>query len=218
MHEGKKLTTAMVNKFIKAKEYDKLVAVIPAAEKYNVAPSLIRSTCKKAGEYLITQQEYDKAIVIINKTRARDVKDKTILQLFINAVSKFFNSNVAEFSKKDLAEFKQTILPIIEFHKLKYLAHRKIVESTEHMFRRIDYRIKYEAKDVKESKVTYRVQQIKNSLYGDMTIEEVRQEFARLIVPKLREMLEKEEDSKEEKKDTKRKPKQGKKDKKKKKD
>jgi len=173
---------------------------------------------QKSWEYLITQQEYDKAIVIINKARARDVKDKTILQLFINAVSKFFNSNVAEFSKKDLAEFKQTILPIIEFHKLKYPAHRKIVESTEHMFKRIDYRIKYVAKDVEESKVTFRVQQIKSSLYSDMTIEEVRQEFARFIVPKLREMLEKEEDSKEEKKDPKRKPKQGKKDKKIKKD
>jgi hypothetical protein len=71
------------------------------------------------------------------------------------------------------------------------------------LFRQIDYRIKYEAKDVEESKVSYRVQQIKNSLYGDMTTEEVRTEFARLLVPKLRERISSEHDEEESAKDKK---------------
>jgi hypothetical protein len=57
------------------------------------------------------------------------------------------------------------------------------------MFRWIDYRINYEAKDVGESKISFRIYEIKNSLYSYMTTEEVRTEFARLLVPKLREKI-----------------------------
>ena len=57
------------------------------------------------------------------------------------------------------------------------------------MFRRINYRIKYEAKEVGESKISFRIHEIKNSLYCDMKIEEVRTEFARLLGPKLRERI-----------------------------
>lgn len=48
-----------------------------------------------------------------------------------------------------------------------------------HVFRRIDYRIKYKAKDIEESKISYSVQQIKNSLYGDLRPQEIKAEFAR---------------------------------------
>ncbi len=100
LNEGKKLTTIMINKFIKAKEYDKRVAIIPSAEKYKVATLLFKSTCKKAGGHLLSQKKYEEAMIVINKARSKDVKDNGIFHLFISAVSKFFDTNVNEFSKK----------------------------------------------------------------------------------------------------------------------
>ena len=214
----KKIFTDRIRSHIADNKWEDLIKLFQGAEEAKVSSTLLKSASKKIGEYLVSNSRYYEAIIFFNKSRLRDPKSKPALQSFINAVDLFFKENVEEFSKNDLAEFKQTILPIIDFHKLKFPAHRKIVDSTDHMFRRIDYRIKYVAKEVEESKVTFRVQQIKNSLYDDdMTIEERNQEFARLLVPKLREILDKEEDSGEEENDSKKKPK-GKKKKGKKKD
>jgi hypothetical protein len=182
-----------------------LIEIFPGAEEACVSKFLLKNTALKIAEYVYSKERYSESIIFFNKARVKDPKSKTIFQSFINTVDKFFKESVEEFSKKDLEDFKQTIRPIIEFHKLKFPAHHKIIDSTEHMFRRIDYRIKFVAKDVEESKLTFRVQQIKNALYGDMTIEEVRQEYARLLVPKLRERLAKEEEDEDEKKSSKKK-------------
>lgn len=214
--EGKKLTTEMVKQFIKANQFDKLLAVIAKAEQYQVANSIFNSAYKKTGEYLIDKSRFDESIIVLNKVRLRDYKNKSVCQSFVNAVDLFFKQNVEEFSKNDLEEFKQAILPIINFHKVNYPEHRQIIDSTDHLFRRIDYRIKYVAKDVQESKITFRVQRIKNALYSDdMTIEQVRQEAGRLLAPTLRRMyaerLEKDAEEKDKKKKASDKKKKGKK-------
>ncbi|MBV6418862.1 MAG: hypothetical protein DAHOPDDO_00072 [Ignavibacteriaceae bacterium] len=187
--EGKKLTTEMVKQFFKDNQLDKLIVLLPKVEKYQVSDSLFCSAYKKAGEYLIEEERFNESIIILNKVRVRDSKSKPVFKSFVKAVDLFFKQNVEEFSKNDLEEFKQAILPIINFHKVNFPEHQQIIDSTDHLFRRIDYRIEYVAKDVQESKVTFRVQQIKNALYSDdMTIEQVRQEAGRLLAPTLRRM------------------------------
>ena len=56
------------------------------------------------------------------------------------------------------------------------------------------------AKDVEESKISFRVQQIKNALYGDLRPQEIKDEFARLIEDDLRNILDKPKDDKSKKK------------------
>ena len=97
-------------------------------------------------------------------------------------------------------KFKQAILPIIDFHKLNYPEHQEIINPTEQLFRRIDYRLKYEAEDLQESKVTFRVKEIKDALYADMSPQEIRDEFARIIENDLRELLEEKKSAKSKKK------------------
>jgi len=174
-----------------------------AAESFGVSKSLLKRSYSFLGKSLADNSDYFSAILFLNKSRAIDPASKTIFEAFVNSIKKFFEVNVEEFSKKDLEEYKQAILPIIEFHKLKYSAHRKIVDSMSHMFRRIDYRIKYEAKDVKESKITYRTQQIHNAIYDDMTFEELQSEFTRIIEPTVRDLLDEKEKEKKKKKEAK---------------
>lgn len=75
-----------------------------------------------------------------------------------------------------------------------------VLDSMSHTFRRIDYRIKYEAKDVQESRISFRVLEIKNSLYGDLRPQEIKDEFARLIEDDLRIILDEPKDDKGKKK------------------
>lgn len=192
--DNKKLNTYVITEYLKNKDYERLNAVLSLGEKYNLPKSLMKKAYLAAGKYLLSKDKTHDAIITLNKARNLDQKSGKTLQLFVDAVLRFFKDNVEEYSKSDLEEFKLTILPIIEFHKLKFPAQRSIIDSTSHMFKRIDYRIEYVAKEAVETKITFRVNEIKNALYGDLTMEQVQQEFARLLVPRMREYLEKHSD------------------------
>ncbi|HOJ06764.1 MAG: hypothetical protein HND40_00225 [Ignavibacteriota bacterium] len=187
-------------------DWKALVEIYPGAEEAGVPAILLKKTALKIADYVYSKKRYHESIIFLNKARIRDPKSKKIFQAFVDSIDIFFKYTVEELSKNDLAEFKQAILPIINFHKVNFPEHRQIIESTDHLFRRIDYRIEYVAKDVQESKVTFRVQQIKNALYDDdMTIEQVRQEAARLLAPTLRRMYDEYEKKEEDEKDKKKK-------------
>jgi hypothetical protein len=197
--DNKLIITTRLNKFLLEKNFEEVKASMLAAESFGVSKPLLKRSYLFLGKSAIRDDQYS-AILYLNKARVIDSVSKVIFENFLKAIQEFFQVNVEEFSKKDLEEYRQAILPIIEFHKLKFPAHRKIIDSMSHMFRRIDYRIKYKAKDVEESKITYRVQQIRNSLYGDMRPQEIKDEFARLIEDDLRNILDKPKDDKANKK------------------
>lgn len=201
----KRIFTNRIQSHIADSRWEDLVKIFSGAEEAGVSKTLLKNTALKIADYVHSKKRYHESIIFLNKARIRDQKSKKIFQTFVNAVDIFWKDTVEELSKNDLEEFKQAILPIINFHKVNFPEHRQIIDSTDHLFRRIDYRIKYVAKDVQESKITFRVQQIKNSLYSDdMTIEQVRQEAGRLLAPTLRRMyaerLEKDAEEKDKKK------------------
>jgi len=201
----KKAFTNKIKLYTYNENWKALIEIFGGAEEAGVSKALLKNTALKIADYDHSKKRYHESIIFLNKARVRESKSKKIFQAFVNAVDIFFKDTVEEFSKNDLEEFKQAILPIINFHKVNFPEHRQIIDSTDHLFRRIDYRIKYVAKDVQESKITFRVQQIKNALYSDdMTIEQVRQEAGRLLAPTLRRMyaerLEKDAEEKDKKK------------------
>ena len=196
---NKQIITTRLNKFLRDKNFEEVKSSMLAAESFGVSKPLLKKSYLFLGKSAIRDDQYS-AILFLNKARAIDPASKIIFEHFVKAIQEFFQVNVEEFSKKDLEEYRQAILPIIEFHKLKFPAHRKIIDSMSHMFRRIDYRIKYKAKDVEESKITFRVQEIKNALFDDMTMEEVNQELAKTLTTIIRRELSKDKTGKPKKK------------------
>ena len=199
----KKIFTQRVRTYLEKDQLEALIKLFSGAEEAKVAKSLLKKASIKIGVYLVKENRYYEAIIFFNKARIRDPKNKTIFQSFINTVDLFFEENVEEFSKKDLEEFKQAILPIINFHKVNFPDQKQIIDSTDHLFRRIDYRIKYVAKDVGETKVTFRVHEIRDSLYSAMTPQEIKDEFARIIEDDLRDLIKEKGSSKKKKKNVK---------------
>ena len=203
LNEKKKILTLRVKNNIINEEWKSLTAAFPVAEEMRISNGLLKKAAKKIGEYFLLQNNHFEAVIFFNKARVRDLSDGKLFKAFVESTLIFFNKNVKDFSKNDLEKFKLTILPIINFHNLNYPEHREIIKPTELLFRRIDYRIKYVAQDVQETKVTHRVQQIKNALYADMSPQEIRDEFAKLIEDDLRELLEEKKSAKTKKKKSK---------------
>ena len=181
----------------------KVNSCIPVAEEFDISNGLLKKAAKKIGEYFRSRDNYYKAVIFYNKARIRDLSDSNSFSSFVDSALKFFTDNAEEFSKNDLVKYKQAILPIINFHKLNYPEHQKIINPTEQLFRRIDYRLKYVAEDLQESKVTFRVNEIKDALYADMSPQEIRDEFAKIIEDDLRELLEEKKSAKTKKKKSK---------------
>lgn len=166
---------------ISKSDFKDMEIALPIAEEYKVSKSTIKKVAITIAEQHFIKKRFDQAIIFYNKARSIDPSKRKVFELFCKSIIEFFKNNIDEFSKKDLEEFKQAIRPSIDFHKMKFPAHRKAVDEIRELVRRIDYRKRNVAKEKKESKVTYRVLQIKDALYSDMTIEEVRKEYARLI-------------------------------------
>ena len=198
--EKKKILTLRIKNNIDNEEWKSLIAAFPVAEEFGISNGLLKKAAKKIGEYFRSGDNHYKAVIFFNKARIRDLSDSNSFSSFVNSALKFFTDNAEEFSKNDLVKFKQAILPIIDFHKLNYPEHQEIINPTEQLFRRIDYRLKYVAEDLQESKVTFRVKEIKDALYADMSPQEIRDEFARIIENDLRELLEEKKSAKSKKK------------------
>ena len=63
--------------------------------------------------------------------------------------------------------------------------------------------MKYVAEEKIETPATFKVGQIHNAIYDDMTFEELQSEFARIIEPTVRDILEEKEKETKKKKDVK---------------
>ena len=200
LKEKKKILTLRVKNNIENEEWKKLIATFPVAEEFDISNGLLKKAAKKIGEYFRSRDNYYKAVIFYNKARIRDLSDSNSFSSFVESALKFFSDNAEEFSKNDLLKYKKAISPIINFHKLNYPEHQKIINPTEQLFRRIDYRIKYVAEDLQESKVTFRVNEIRDALYADMSPQEIRDEFAKIIEDDLRELLEEKKSVKTKKK------------------
>ena len=124
MSDNKKIITTRLNKFLREKSFEEARDSMLAAESFGVSKSLLKTIYLFLGKSSADNSDYYSAILFLNKSREIDPASKIIFEVFVNAVKKFFKTNVDEFSKKDLEEYKQAILPIIEFHKLNYSAHR----------------------------------------------------------------------------------------------
>lgn len=209
----KSMITKRLQNAISRADYKDMQIVLPVAEEYKISPRTIKKVSQKIAEFYFKEKHYDQSAIYSNKARSIDPSIKKNFELFCNSIIEFFKTNIDEFSKKDLDEFKKSIIPVIDFHKIKFPSHHKSIDEMEDLFKRIDYRKKYTAKEKEETKVSYRILQIKNALYSDMTSEQVRQEFAKLIAIPIRKILA----EKDEAKNTKSNNKQSEKSKKKKK-
>ena len=191
--EKKKVLNLRIKQNIENKEWQKLIAALPVAEEAKISTSLLRKAWIYGGEYLFEKKDWVNVITFYNKARSINPSTVLVFDKLIQAFNLFFEQFKDKFSKQDLKTLRDPLILMIDYHEINFPKHQPLIEIGKELIQKIDYKIKYVATDQVETVATFKVQQIYNAIYDDMTFEQLRSEFARIIEPTVRELLDKKE-------------------------
>lgn len=191
--EKKKVLNLRIKQNIENKEWQKLIAALPVAEEAKISTSLLRKAWIYGGEYLFEKKDWVNVITFYNKARSINPSTVVVFDKLIQAFNLFFEQFKDKFSKQDLKTLRDPLILMIDYHEINFPKHQPLIEIGKELIQKIDYKIKYVATDQVETAATFKVQQIYNAIYDDMTFEQLRSEFARIIEPTVRELLDKKE-------------------------
>jgi hypothetical protein len=201
---SKKLLLERVKLNIKNNQINELEAALPVAEQGGLPKRLLERGYNLVANARLEEGNAVSSIIYFNKARQLNTSSNKILAKFVEALNLFYFQFRDEFSKEDIKQFLNSLLPIINYYKVNNPDQKKFVSDSLLLVNKLEYNSQYTATSKIETKATFLVNQIYDSLYGTMTLEEVQNEFARLITPILREKI-KEEDKSSPKKDRKKK-------------
>jgi hypothetical protein len=196
----KQIVTAALKTAIKKQDWERLPDLLPLGHKHRVAGGLQTKGWLLLGDHLAAGGDSVGAILSYNSARIISLHDKNILDKLFGNLTDFYESFHSHFSREDLVLFKDTLVRIIGFYRIrKEEKLLQFVEAGSAFIHRVQRQL-----DIAPSKVetvaTFKVNQIHSALYTSMTAEEVRAEFARLVAPIIREEYQKRVKEKEGKK------------------
>ena len=198
--EKKKVLTLRLKQNIENKEWQNLVNALPVAEEAKISSSLLRKAWIYGGEFLFKEKDWVRAITFFNKARSLDPTTISVFDKIIKAFGQFYEQFKENFSKHDLEKLRYPLILMLDYHQINFPKHQHLVKKGKELIQKIDYKFKYVAVEKEESPATFKVQQIYDAIYDDMTFEQLQSEFARIIEPTVRDLLDEKEKEKKEKK------------------
>jgi hypothetical protein len=202
----KQLFTLAIKDNIVKKDWPKLAEVLISAETYGVTKGLQRK-----GWYLVGQYEYERenlpaAIVSFNSARSIDPVNLNILDGFFSSYLAYFEKHESVFSREDLLILEGPIKRMVNYYQVHQSIPDKNIQIAKELLKRIRLR-RRNAPSKEETPETHHVIRIFDGLYPKMAPAEIQAEFANLVVPLIRDYLEKKPKDKPSKKPPARKPK-----------
>ena len=188
---NKQLVTQAVKNDIKTNNLEHLAAIMPVADRYRVAKSLRLKGWKYLAEHYRENKKHIEALVAFNKARQVKLNDYESFEGLINSLSIIYDEHKEVFSREDLVLLDNQLSRIVSFYTIHLPVEKPIVDEGQRLLLRIQSHLQ-SAPSKEETPATHKVEYIYNALYGDMTIEEIRAEFARIMAPYFRERLEEE--------------------------
>ena len=189
LQKKKKAFTFHLKKNIEKGEWQKLIKLLPYAEEVEISTTLLRKGWILAGEYLAGEKDWTNAIISYNKARVKNPATIYVFDKLIDAFGSFYEQLKDKFSITDLKNLKDPLVLLIDYHQLNFPKHQAQVEVGKELIQKINYRMKYFSEEEIETPATFMVRQIHNAIYDDMTFEELQSEFARIIEPTIRDLL-----------------------------
>ena len=207
LKDQRQIATLAVESALTKKNFQNLADLVELADKYGVNKRLRFKAWKALGmHWMEGRQLVDASIALNSARRILPLKTDTVKLLF-ECVRGFVGENKTNFSVSDLSKIEGELERILEFYKLKKLWNHPATKAGRILFREIAA-LKQTAKDVVETPATHKTDRIVTALRSNVSFEEVKADYARIIAPVLRELMAKEID---EEKPKKKKKKRGKK-------
>lgn len=188
-----KIATLSVRAALNKKDFKKLADLVELADQHGVNAALRCRAWKSVADHWRKQGYFSEAAVAYNAARVLTPTNPKIITAFFQTVDDFINEYRTRFSSTDLIPLKEQILRILEFYKAKKMWDAPPINLGKRLLRRLDYVIA-ETKPAKETPATHKTDHIVKALRSNVSFEEVKADYARIIAPVFREMMAKEID------------------------
>lgn len=189
--------------------------------KYEFPIVLKKQVLAKGAKCYLQKGDYESAFFLFNRLHRINPKSKTTFKNLVSTLESIWNKyesivgskGANYFTVDDAVKFSTSLSILINYHIINFPDHRHEIEKGKQLLIKVEYTKKHkaiESKDPKkeiESVVSFRIKKIYDSIYEEMTLDQVYQEAARILAPTIREILAEEET---EKKSDKEKSKKGK--------
>lgn len=180
--EYSKIANEGIKRSIKQKDRDKLLGFLDVAQKHGAHKKTIFSGWICVGDLFEKDELYVESIEAFSKARHLYPSNGRAVKSLLGAFNKFCNLHYFEFSKEDLTKLIDAIQPLANYIEVTEIDLNIPIEHELKIIQEIKFR-REDAPSKIETKLSFRVNKIYNALYGEMTPEEVRQEFARIAFP-----------------------------------
>jgi hypothetical protein len=179
--ETQEIVRVVIEENLKTKDISKVKQALDLAKTISIPKGLQYKALMAVANHYKDELDYFNAFMYFSNARKYTTKFQIPLLRMVECLNKFFWDNELSFSANDLSLLLTVMDPSATLLKAQVNIDSLSLENLVKTISRINYRIKYTAPDVIETKVTFRTQKIKDAFYTDMTFEEMQTEMAKLI-------------------------------------
>jgi hypothetical protein len=188
-NDDKALVTLALKTAIKKQDFERLPDMLPLAKKHNVQKKLLIQGWLLLAEGSLERKDYVNAVLSFNSARSFDLRDKRILARLLDSIDHFYGQFREVFSWDDLVLLADALERLLGFYRINGgPGIDDFVSSASGVLAKVK-RHREIADEKIETAASFKVGQIWDALYSDMTMEEVRSEFARILAPYLRDEI-----------------------------
>jgi hypothetical protein len=187
--EWRKKYAHALEEHLKTKNWEKVKDVLPAAEEIRVNKRLLKKSWFKLAEHESSTGHPISAIEHYGSARNCDLTDVSLLAKIAVQLERFVVEFEDRFSREDIIGLLEPLERMRSFHGVQL--KQPIPPELDTLSTKLK-RLLQSAPSKKETPATPYILRIFAALYSDkMTTEEVQAEFARIVVPIIREEYEK---------------------------
>jgi hypothetical protein len=187
--------TAIIEAAVQKREVKKLLGWMEIGDKHKCRMDLRLKGWTLIGEYWLGQGNFVDGIIALNRARRCAGASTKLLGTVFGSLDAFIKRNQDKFIRSDLLSLSEEVDRLLNVYKMRgdwnsgpVIQGRKILSIVLEWAKRAPEKL--------EGPVTHHVQKIVDAFRTDVTKEEVRADFARLIAPVLRDLLEQDEKEK----------------------
>jgi len=177
--------------------YDELSNLALTALEKGVTKRLAFEVNIACGMYFSHSREYISSVRHLNKARTIYPARKQAFDALIKCFEDIYSTFKEQMSAQDYQNLIEALDPIVNFHQVYFPQHKIVVARAKKLIGSFEYNKSFVAGSKVESAVSFRLLEIKNIIYEDMTLEEMYNAAAKILAPTLREIIKEKSEKKE---------------------
>ena len=184
----KQLTTVAIRNALTKKNYQKVADLVEIADETGVKKNLRSRAWDAVAQYWFKQGHNAESVIAFNAARVLNPKNEKIIKGCFDSINLFLTEYRSKFSPTDVEPLREQMDRILEFYKVEKMWDSPVIEIGKQIKRRITYIIRTAESEI-ETPATHKTELIVKALRDNVSYEEVKADYARIIAPIFRELL-----------------------------